>query len=213
MPEKIKPLTAGWILFFVYVVGIIGLAIPATRPLLQQLVWVNLLFTMIVLFCYHKKWTKEFIFSIVLIGFSGFLIEVLGVKTGQIFGYYRYGYALGFKLWDTPIMMAVNWIITIYITRQIAEMIAKDAFLISLLASALMVLLDYFLEYFAIRFNLWQWNSGTVPFRNYVGWFVCGLVLHYLFQKAIKFPPNKLALPVYLILLGFFMILFFLFNL
>ncbi len=213
MPEKVKPLTAGWILFSIYVIGIAGLIIPATRPLLQKLIWANLLLTMIILFSYHKKWTKEFVFAMLLIGFSGFLIEVLGVQTGRIFGYYRYGSALGFRIWDTPLMMIVNWMVTIYITRQIAEMLAKDPFLISLLAAAFMVLLDYFLEFFAIRFQLWQWNQGSVPFHNYVGWFVCGLILQYLFQKAIKFPPNKLSLPVYLIQLGFFMVLYFLLNL
>lgn len=207
---KIKPLTAGWILAALHLIGVAGFMIPQTRPFMQQLIWVNLLITMITLFCYHKKWTREFFFSALLIAFCGYLIEVLGVKTGYIFGYYQYGPALGYALYDTPLMMMVNWLTTIYITRQIAEMIAKDNFMVSVIAALLMVLLDYFIEPFAVNNHLWMWNSGKVPMHNYIGWFVCGLLMQYLFIKAIKYPPNKLALPVYLIQLGFFILMYFL---
>ncbi len=210
--NKVKPITIGWLLLIVYTVGVVGFCLPQTARLMQKLVWVNLLFTLVILLTYHKKWSKEFVFTSLLIAFTGFLIEVIGVKTGYIFGYYQYGYSLGFMLWDTPLMMMVNWLITAYITRQIAEMIAKDTFLVSVLAAILMVLLDFFLEPFAINHGLWQWNSGRVPLHNYVGWFVSGIIIQYLFIKAIKFPPNKLSLPIYLIQLAFFISLLFLKN-
>ncbi len=207
---KLKPLSAGWLLVIVHCVGLIGFFIPQTRALMNRLVWVNILFTFIVLFCYHKKWTKEFVFSGLLVALIGYLLEVIGVKTGYIFGYYQYGPALGYAFWDTPLMMMVNWLTIIYITRQIAEMIAKDAFLVSIIAAVLMVAMDFFIEPFAIRHGLWQWNSGHVPMHNYVGWLVAGIIIQYLFIRAIKYPPNKLSLPVYLIQLGFFLILYFL---
>lgn len=208
MAVKISPLNAGWILAVVYLVGVVGFILPQTSGLMQKLIWVNILFSMVVLFSFHKKWTKEFVFAALLIGISGFLIEVIGVKTGLIFGYYQYGYTLGYLLWDTPLMMMVTWLTTVYTSRQIAEMIAKDPFFISVLASALMVLLDFFIEPFAIRYGMWAWNSGYVPIHNYIGWFLCGLILQYLFIKAVKFPTNKLSLPVYLIQLAFFIALF-----
>lgn len=206
---KLKPISAGWLLFIIYLVGVCGFLLPQTRELMQRIIWITLSITAIILLCYHKKWNKEFIFSILLIAFSGFLIEVLGVRTGYIFGHYQYGPTLGFAYWDTPLMMMVTWLTTIYITRQIAEMIAKDPLLISILAALLMVLLDYFIEPFAMHHAMWQWNSGKVPFHNYIGWFISGLLIQYMFQKAVKYPPNKLALPVYLIQLGFFMSLYF----
>lgn len=204
MPEKVKPLTAGWMLVFIYAFGLAGLIVPQTKPIFQKLIWGNLLLTAIILFCYHKKWTREFGLAILLVALCGYLIEVIGVRTGYIFGYYQYGPSLGYMIWDTPLMMGLNWAVTIYITRHIAEMIAKDHFLISVLGASLMILLDYFLEPFAINNAMWMWNSRVVPLHNYIGWFVCGIVIHYLFLKAIKYPPNKLALPLYLIQLGFF---------
>lgn len=207
---KLKPLTSGWLLVVIYAIGIIGFVIPQTSALTQKLVSITIFLTLIILLCYHKKWTREFIFSALLVAFSGFLINVLGVRTGYLFGYFQYGPVLGFSFLDTPLMMTAWWLTLIYITRQIAEMIAKDLFLVSILAAALMVLLDYFLEPFATRHSLWKWNSGSASMHNYTGWFISGLLIHYLFQKAVKYPPNKLALPVYLIQLGFFMVLYFL---
>lgn len=206
--SKVKPITAGWILVIVYIVGVIGFSLPQTKKLMPSLVWVNLLFTAVILLSYHKKWSREIVLALFLIGACGFLLEVIGVKTGRIFGYYQYGPTLGFALWDTPLMMFVNWLTTIYITRQVAEMVSKDIVMTSLLAALLMVLLDYFLEPFAIKYGLWIWNSGEVPMQNYIAWLVAGFFLQYLFIRGVKFSPNKLSLPVYLIQLAFFVTLF-----
>ena len=105
-------------------------------------------------------------------------------------------------------MMMVTWVTTIYTTRQVAEMISKEPFLTSIIAALLMVFLDFFIEPFAIRHQLWAWNSIDVPMHNYIGWFVSGLIIQYCFIKSVKFSTNKLSLPVYLIQLGFFIALF-----
>ncbi len=208
MAIKISALNAGWILAAVYAVGVAGFMVPQTAGLFQKLIPFNILFTMVILLSYHKKWGKEFVISALLVAFCGFLIELIGVRTGLIFGHYEYGNTLLFKMWDTPLMMMVSWLITVYSTRQIAEMIAKDTLLVSAIAAGLMVLLDFFIEPFAIRHDMWRWNSYTVPVHNYIGWFVCGVLIQYLFIRAVKFPGNKLSLPVYLIQLAFFVSLY-----
>ncbi len=201
-------MTAGWIIAAVYISGVIGLLFPQTASIVKLLIWPVLLFTCFVLLSFHKKWTREFVFSVFLISSCGFLIEVAGVKTGYIFGYFQYGSSLGFKLWEVPLIMMAYWFTTIYISRQVAEMIAKDIFLISVLAASLMVLLDYFLEPFAVKYGLWSWNGGAVPVHNYIGWFISGLLMQYLYCKSIKIPANKLSLVIYLVQLGFFIALF-----
>lgn len=208
MNVQIKPMTAGWILFVVYLVGIAGFLYTPVSKFMPSLIWVNLLFTLLVLMSQHKKWSKEFVLAALLIGLCGYLLEVIGVTTKLIFGSYTYGPSLGYQLWRTPLMMFVNWLTTVYITRQIAEMIAKDTALVSFIAACLMVLLDYFIEPFAIRTGMWYWESVRVPMHNYVGWFISGFVFQYLFIKSVKFPVNKLSLAVYLIQLGFFITLF-----
>jgi uncharacterized membrane protein len=205
---KVKPITAGWILAAVYIAGIIGLLVPQTSKFMRQLIWPTILFTNILLLCYHKKWSKEFVFSILLVALTGFLVDVLAVKTGYVFGYFQYGYTLGYKFWDTPLVMMSYWMVIVYCSRQVAEMIAKDTFLVSLLAAGCMVLMDYFLEPFAVNHGLWHWNEGKVPRHNYVGWFVSGLLIQYVYCKSIKNPPNKLSLVTYLVQLGFFIAMF-----
>lgn len=208
MGVKVSPLQAGWFLVLIYAVGITGFCFPQTVSLMNQLIWVNLLFTLLVLLAYHKKWNSVFVFALFLVSAIGFLLEVIGVKTGYIFGFYQYGPTLGFSYWETPFMMMATWATTIYITRQVAEMVSKEPLITSLIAALFMVFLDYFIEPFAIRHGMWSWNSVEVPIHNYIGWFVAGVGIQYCFIKAVKFPVNKLSLPVYVIQLVFFVVLF-----
>ncbi len=208
MAIKIKPITTGWLIFIVYTVGFAGFFIPETLSLMRNLIWVNQCFTLIVLFLYHKKWSKEFVISTILIGIAGYFLEVVGTQTGLIFGDYQYGTTLGFNYLKTPIMMFVSWVSVIYLTRQIAEQVTKDPMLHCLSAAILMVLLDYFIEPFAMRQGMWNWNNGIVPIHNYIGWFVSGFIFHYIYLKSAKFPINKLSLPIYLIQLSFFIALY-----
>ncbi|MBC7426648.1 MAG: carotenoid biosynthesis protein [Bacteroidia bacterium] len=207
-----KPNTWIWILIVVYAVGAAGLILPETRAYVQKVVWINVLLSFVVLFSFHKKWSKEFIWSSLLILFCGYLLEVLGVKTGYVFGYYNYGNTLGYSFWETPVLIGFIWLMCIYITRNIAELITKEPVLISITGAVLMVGLDYFLEPFAVRFGLWSWNSGFIPKHNYIGWFISAFVFHYLYLKSCKFALNKISAPLYFIQLAFFLILYLCFK-
>ncbi len=208
MAVKITPSQIAWLTFIIYAVGCFGFLYQGTRAYMPQLIWVNLLFTLIMVMLAHKKWTKEFVFAGLMVACIGYFIEVLGVNTGWVFGAYAYGKTLGYAYWSTPLMMSVTWLTTVYLTRNIAESIAKDPLLVSVLAAALMVVLDYFIEPFAIKNGMWSWTAHVVPKQNYVAWFVIGVVLQYLYVKTIKWPVNKIALPIYLIQLAFFIALF-----
>lgn len=204
MAIKLKPLTAGWLVLIIYTVGFVGFNITETKSLMKSLIWVNLVITLVFLLLFHKKWNKEFIIASIVVGVCGYLLEVLGVKTGVIFGHYQYGANLGFKYWDTPLMMFVNWLLTVYLTRQIAEQVTKDPMLHCLTGAALMVVLDFFIEPFAVRNDMWSWQNGIIPIQNYIAWFIAGFVFHYLYLKSVKFTINKLSLSIYLIQLAFF---------
>jgi uncharacterized membrane protein len=208
MSMKIKPHSMGWLLSIVYLVGILGFSYGPTKLYFAKLIWVNLLITLIVLFVYHKKWSFDVILACVLVGVSGFLLEVIGVNTKFVFGNYFYGPSLGYSLWNTPLMMFVNWLTVVYISRQIAEKMAKDPVAVASIASLLMLILDYFIEPFAMKYGMWSWFNNIVPIQNYIAWFVAGFVLQYAFMKSVKFPENKLSLPVYIIQLSFFVVLY-----
>lgn len=205
---KFKSIYWAWLLLFLYLVGLAGLLYEPTRPLLHKLVWVQILFSFIVLISFHKK--KDFIFfiSLFLIGIAGFFLEVLGVNTGYIFGNYLYGPTLGYQIFNTPLMMAVNWAMTVYLSRQLAFTMVKEPIAHSLVAAILMLLMDLFLEPFAIETGMWAWSGGSIPTQNYVAWFVFGFIFNYAWFKSAKPVPNPLALPIYLIQIGFFITLY-----
>lgn len=179
-----------------------------SHALARRFFWVVLLLSFVALLGFHKKWSREFVIAMLLIGASGFLLEVLAVKTGYVYGYFLFGPTLGYSFWETPVLLAAIWAGNIYASRQIGTMIAKDTFVVSLVSAALVTLLVFFMEPFAVREGMWSWNGSAIPRHKYIGTFISTLVFQYIFSKSVKLPPNKLALPVYLIQLGFFVAMF-----
>ncbi|MBK7882949.1 MAG: carotenoid biosynthesis protein [Chitinophagaceae bacterium] len=43
----------------------------------------------------------------------GIAVEIIGVKTGFLFGNYSYGIVLGPKIQSVPILIGINWFIII----------------------------------------------------------------------------------------------------
>lgn len=181
--------------FFViyYTVGVIGLSLPATRQLFTGLMPLSLLLSSAILFLYHKRWRKIDILIFFIIALAGYLVEVLGVHTGLVFGEYSYGRALGFQLFDTPLMIGVNWLMLTYCVYAIMEDTKLFWPLKALMAAVLMVVYDFVMEPVAIRIDMWSWGGGPIPLQNYQAWFVISLVfLAIMHLSGIK-TKNKVA--------------------
>ncbi len=89
-----NPSITSVILGIIYLVGLIGLSIPLTQSIFIRLTPITLLLTFLLLVIYHRSENlKRDLIIFIIIFLSGFLIEVIGVKTGDIFGNYRYGNA------------------------------------------------------------------------------------------------------------------------
>lgn len=180
-----------------YFAGIIGLQNPISRPLFIKLTAFNLWATLILLMFFHENWNRKSLLVFVVVFLSGFFVEVLGVKTGLIFGNYFYGKALGTKLFDVPISIAANWLILCYVSCHFFQIIISEIngkqHLIALLSSIFMVSLDIFIEPIAIKYDFWLWADNTIPIRNYMGWFIISYIFNYLIlcQKIIS--KNKIA--------------------
>jgi putative membrane protein len=192
-----------------YSVGLAGILIPSTHSLFLQLTPLALLLSAFVLFVfypggYEHKHALVFLF----IFLAGFLVEVAGVQSGLIFGSYQYGDTLGFKLFETPVIIGINWLILIYLTASILERFTFLPVIKIVLASLLMLVYDIILEQVAPLMEMWTWQDGMVPFRNYMAWFVLSLVFH----SCIKFfhidTRNRLAMTVFAIQFLFFLLLY-----
>ncbi len=193
------------LLVAMHIAGLVGLAWPVTKSLFLALIPFHLITTAVVVLLLHSVFDRSF-FLFCLIAFGvGFGIEVLGVKTGQIFGSYHYGPSLGWKLWEVPLVIGCNWLTLIYCTGIMAEKWLKVNVLKPILGALLMVAIDVWIEPVAIHLDFWQWQNNLVPLQNYIGWFVVSLVLQVCFRYLVTAKHNPMATVVYLTQFVFFM--------
>jgi len=100
-----------YFLILVYVSGSIGFVV--NPPFFSPFTPYTLLLTCFVFLIHSPLADKKFLLAFFSIAFLGFIIEVIGVKTGFIFGKYSYGNGLGYKLLDVPLIISINWAILI----------------------------------------------------------------------------------------------------
>nr|WP_148303744.1 carotenoid biosynthesis protein [Prolixibacter bellariivorans] len=92
--QNVSQVTLRRILMLFYAVGLIGLIFPDSRPFFQAITPIFLLGTVILLYLFEENPTSGLYVASFLVFAIGFLVEVLGVKTGHVFGVYEYGSTL-----------------------------------------------------------------------------------------------------------------------
>lgn len=194
------------LLLIMHIVGIIGLLSPF-QEYFRLLTPFNLLVSAFLLWLNHTDRSRSFLVFALLSIILGYVVEVIGVQTGIIFGAYSYGSTLGPKLFDVPVIIGLNWLLIIYSIGVLTGSIAMPAWLRILLGATLAVFVDMLIEPVAIRFDFWSWEQSIVPLRNYLGWFIVSSILLTLFHWFKIKTDNKAALPYYFIQLFFFLIL------
>lgn len=188
-----NPLRAARIFLVIFfTVGILGFSIEATHDLFQKLVPVNLLVSTILLFMFHRKWELWQIFIFAGIAITGFLVEMAGIHTGVLFGSYSYGKALGFKMFSTPLMIGLNWLLLVYCIYAAFPGI-NTKWYFPLFGAALLVVYDFVMEPVAIATDMWSWQGGTIPLKNYITWFIVAATMILSLQLFRVRYSNRLA--------------------
>src|SRR5688572_616881 len=145
------------VLVIFHLVGFWGLIFSGNPTYYQNLTPLNLLLTNFLLFANHKHFNKAFFGFVALTFLTGFFAEVIGVHTGLLFGNYAYGEALGFQLWNVPVLIGLNWVLLVYTTGIFARNLFKNAALAAFTGALLMVGLDFFIEPVAMNYDFWSW--------------------------------------------------------
>ena len=184
----------------------------------------NLLLSFALLIWTQKDRNRFFYLFIGITFLTGFVVEVIGVNTGVLFGNYSYGTPLGFKWQQVPLMIGINWIIIIYccgisitsllgaITRHANEQMPAPNPTLKMLSvitdgATLAIIFDWIMEPVAVKLNFWQWDENIIPVFNYVCWFFISLLLLGLFHWCRFSKQNKFAVNLLLIQFLFFLIL------
>ena len=204
--------TAIIVLIIIYVVGLIGFTFKI-HPDFARLTPVNMILSLVFVLYHHKNWNGRMVFFCFFCFLFGFIIEMIGVQTGQIFGQYQYDYALGLKFRNTPLSIGVNWLVVAYCSAMVVNAaVSKNSHWLfkSTLAAALMVSFDVLIEPIAMKTGMWSWQDNVVPMQNYFGWFATALPLQILFYNLIEPTTNKVAVALLILQFSFFLILSFL---
>lgn len=185
--------TAISILGVIYLVGAIGTIWHETRPMMLLLTPLNLLISTTFLLVYHQGSLSAFFIFFVLSAFIGILAEIIGVQTGLLFGNYQYGDTLGFKIFEVPLIIGVNWFMLSYAIGLIVLDFKLPSYLRPFIAASLMTLLDAFIEPVAIKLDYWSWEGNQIPLSNFAGWLVIAFLIQLLFQRLIHQTKNEVA--------------------
>lgn len=206
--NSIKIKAVSILIIILYVVGIVGHTIPQLRNLMLLLTPYTLLVSGVIVSAasISNKDVKLILWMITAYAFT-FTMEVIGVKTGFVFGSYNYGDTLGLKLFDVPMIIGFNWILIILGAISIARSIEKNAFTTAMLAAVLAVIFDLMLEPVAIKLNYWNWPNGGIPLRNYYTWFAIAFACSYFFEKFRIDLSGKLFRFYFIVQLIFFILL------
>lgn len=205
--RHINPTNAFRLLLAMHIAGAIGLAIPVSRDFFQVLTPFNLLATAAIVFHFEEKKTTNYIVLIIATLLAGYAVEVVGVHTGVIFGEYSYGATLGIKLFNVPLAIGLNWGILIYASGLTTDKLPIPKVLKALTGAIIMVGLDFLIEPVAIKLDFWSWTLESIPFRNYLAWFLISFILHLFYQFLPFSKNNPLAIRLLCIQALFFLIL------
>lgn len=170
----------------------------------------TILFTCFVFILYQTDSKRNFWFliSFLLIALIGFAFEVIGVKTGYIFGPYKYGNALGIKIYNVPVVISFNWALMACAAIILAKKISRNKIVYSFIAASLATGVDLIIEQVAPTLDYWYFKYGLAGLHNYFGWFVISFLMAFIFGNYFETKKFKNALLIFSLLVFFFSVIY-----
>lgn len=163
----------------------------------------------------EKLLNKNFLYFI-FIFISGFVLHLIGVNTGYIFGSYSYSGILGPNIAGVPIVMGAIWYISILSSASLIQKFSKINHRLlsnqvkSLIVGFLVMYFDILFEQVAVILNYWHWQITIPPFQNYIAWFVFGYIFALIGYKSdiLNNSLPKFIIHSYLALMIGFVIIY-----
>ena len=151
--------------------------------------------------------------ALFLVAFTvGMVVEIVGVRTGMIFGNYEYGSNLGMKVFGVPLMIGIYWAVLVIVTSHMAKSFFKNIVSASITGSLLMVGLDFLMEQMAPSFDFWYFEGGFASVQNYTAWFFVALFLQIIAYSWMPKYKGSFATHLYFNQVTFFAISFIIYQ-
>ena len=199
IPSRRKPFLCTS-LFFFRLAERIGIAIP------RQFIGLQIALTVLGIFI-HATVIYGAMNGFLLLAIScsvGTAFELIGLKTGRLFGQYTYSQDIGPKMFGLPIFIPLMWVVISYMSLSTITLIlsssnfspASAPLLFIIMASILLTSWDSMADPLAVSEGGWKWKNGgkfhDIPLTNFIGWFACGLVIFsasFALIHQVEFEP------------------------
>jgi len=189
-----------------YLVGIFGFMNRSLQPIFQKLTPIGMLMAAVLLMVFHEPKNRRSWLIFTGIVLFGFVVELIGVNTQLLFGFYKYGNSLGFKIWNTPLVIGFNWLVLVYCISALGKSM-RDSWYFPLIGASIMVIFDWLMEPVAQATDMWYWAFDTIPQKNYIDWFLVSGFLFLMIRMLKVEINNRLAGVLLLMQFVFFLIL------
>lgn len=176
-----------------YAVGLLLWLLPPTRGLFVAITPLTLLCATAAVFVFHRAWNPRTVVWFVLVVVSAFVLEWRGVHDARIFGRYAYGPGLAPLVDGTPLIIGLNWLWLVYASHDLAARMARNPVLRIIAGSLLMIVYDAAMEWAAPAMQMWHFDGGYAPARNFAVWFVVAVVYHTGFEALAIRSDNRPA--------------------
>jgi putative membrane protein len=186
-----------YFLILVYVSGSIGFVVNPS--FFSPFTPYTLLFSCSVYLIHRPLVNPKFIFAFLCIALLGFIVEIIGVKTGVIFGKYSYGNGLGYKLFNVPLIISINWAMLICAGIITVSSIFTNKIVVLVITALLVTSIDLLIEQVAPKLDFWQFEGGLPTLHNYLGWIGVAFFTSYFFYPII-IKGNRTVSSIILIL-------------
>lgn len=195
-----------YFLILIYVSGAVGFLIKPS--FFSPFTPFTLVFTSLVFLIYQPITTLNYLVSFFAIAIIGFVSEVVGVKTGLVFGNYYYGSALGYQLLSVPLVICLNWALLINMGVLVAAYFSSKAIVVAFLSAVIVTSVDFLMEQVASRLNFWHFSNGLAGIHNYIAWFLIAFFTTFLLQQHLSKGNKKVAAIILLLQLFFFGVIY-----
>jgi putative membrane protein len=191
-----------YFLILMYVSGALGFVFSPGffRPFTP----VTLLFTSMVFLMYQPLQNSRYLLWFFAVALIGYVSEVIGVATGFVFGNYVYGEALGYKVLGVPLTISLNWALLIGAAVAVSASVLKNRWLLALLASVMVTLIDVLMEQLAPTLDFWRFDGGIAGLHNYAGWLLVSFMAAYMAIPIFKKGHGGVSWIILLLQIYFF---------
>jgi len=178
-----------------------GLHLEIEQNILYKLLLLGLPVILLVLHSLLTLSTSRAIFFITLASFTGWIMEVWGLKAGTFFGGHYVYKSSQLALSNVPLPVILYWAVFIYtgycvvnsfiywLNKRKPSRQQKNLWLLPvavLFDGWFVVAIDLFMDPLQVQSGSWRWLEGGsyfgVPIGNFVGWFIVTIIVTGIFR-------------------------------